>query len=377
MMKPLCRMIVFIFLIFMLASCKTSGTPRPDGEEIQDVGASAQEQDETLTEGRSDSVEETNLKTIAESRGKRFQLCIPYKEKNIVIDGDVSAPDVQHIGYYEYSVCSISESQRENLFKAAFDADKYGFEHNTYMNNDFWEIKRIDDGEEYYTFNVQYDHSGPGISDEEIFNLLNRNANLDDLETNQLQSLEASSLYPAMESILDRCQRLVSAVAPDENYGVDYIRPFGVDGASPFLWVIYARSIDGVPVTAYRDLKFYVDEKGVEYFGGALYKIGETILEEPILSVDEAVEAFAEQVPIFFDEQKLGVAGHFDSQIVISKITLEYLVVKDFDDGPKIVPIWRFQLGSDEASRNLLRDRVLAVDAIQGNLIAERRRDTF
>ena len=100
-------------------------------------------------------------------------------------------------------------------------------------------------------------------------------------------------------------------------------------------------------------------------------------MEEPILSFDEAVEAFAEQVPIFFDEQKLGIAGYFDSQIAVSKITLEYLVVKDLDDGPKIVPIWRFQLGSDEASRNLLRDRVLAVDAIQGNLIAERRRDTF
>ncbi len=377
MMKPFCRTIVFTFLIFMLVSCKTSAVLRPDGDEIQDVGASAQERDGTLTKKHSDSVEETNLKTIAESRGKRIQLCIPYNEKNIVIDGDVSVPDVQHIGCYEYSVSSISESQRENLFKAAFDTNQYQFEHNTYMNNDFWEIKRIDDGEDYYTFNVQYDHSGPGISDEEIFNLLNRNANLDDLETNQLQSLEASSLYPATESILDRCQRMVSSIAPDENYGVDYIRPFGVDGVSPFLWVIYSRSIDGVPVTAYRDLKFYADENGVEYFGGALYKIGESILEEPILSVDEAVEAFAKQVPIFFDEQKLGIAGYFDSQIAVSKITLEYLVIKDLDDGPKIIPIWRFQLGSDEASRNLLRDRVLAVDAIQGNLIAERRRDTF
>ena len=377
MMKPFCRTIVFTFLIFMLVSCKTSAVLRPDGDEIQDVGASAQERDGTLTKKHSDSVEETNLKTIAESRGKRIQLCIPYNEKNIVIDGDVSVPDVQHIGCYEYSVSSISESQRENLFKAAFDTNQYQFEHNTYMNNDFWEIKRIDDGEDYYTFNVQYDHSGPGISDEEIFNLLNRNANLDDLETNQLQSLEASSLYPATESILDRCQRMVSSIAPDENYGVEYIRPVGVDGVSPFLWVIYSRSIDGVPVTAYRDLKFYADENGVEYFGGALYKIGESILEEPILSVDEAVEAFAKQVPIFFDEQKLGIAGYFDSQIAVSKITLEYLVIKDLDDGPKIIPIWRFQLGSDEASRNLLRDRVLAVDAIQGNLIAERRRDTF
>ena len=124
MMKPFCRMIVFTFLIFMLASCKTSAVPRSDGIKKQDVDASAQELGGTSTEKHSDSVEETNLKTIAESRGKRIQLCIPYKENSIVIDGDVSVPDVQHIGCYEYSVCSISENQRENLFKAAFDAEQ-------------------------------------------------------------------------------------------------------------------------------------------------------------------------------------------------------------------------------------------------------------
>lgn len=379
-MKVFYRVAAFFFLLFILTSCKIFGGSTSDGEEThfsEAIVCEGKSDTEQLAETASNSLEKMNQRTLAESDGKRMNLCIPYREKNIVINADVTTFDIQHIDCYEYSIFSTNEHQREALFEAFFDDGKYRIEHNTYMYNDFWEIISCDDESTMYTFNIQYDNSGPGITGEKIFNLLNRKSDLIDFDSNQLQSLKDSTLLPRVENILDRCQRLVSAIAPDENYGVDYIRPFGTEKHEPFLWIVYSQSVDGIPVTAYRDLKFYVDKNGVEYFGGAIYKIGKSILNKPIISVEDALKIFEEQIPLYLDEETLSIDDYFDSQIAITKISLEYLAVVNPNGEPKIMPIWRFQLGFDEASRNLLRDRILAVNAVDGTIVSERRRNTF
>ena len=58
-------------------------------------------------------------------------------------------------------------------------------------------------------------------------------------------------------------------------------------------------------------------------------------------------------------------------------ITLEYMVVKDMYGEPSIVPVWRFLIGSDGDEQSILGDRYIAVNALNGDLIVCRRRNTL
>lgn len=62
---------------------------------------------------------------------------------------------------------------------------------------------------------------------------------------------------------------------------------------------------------------------------------------------------------------------------MVSRITLEYIVVNSSGGKPLITPVWRFWLGSDGDERNFLRYKILAVDALTGDLIWEERGQTI
>ena len=42
-----------------------------------------------------------------------------------------------------------------------------------------------------------------------------------------------------------------------------------------------------------------------------------------------------------------------------------------------ITPVWRFQIGTNDDERNLYRDKILAINAINGEIIQERREKSF
>ena len=48
------------------------------------------------------------------------------------------------------------------------------------------------------------------------------------------------------------------------------------------------------------------------------------------------------------------------------------------DDGRILItPVWRFLLGKDEDERNFLRQKILGIDAVTGELIWEERGETM
>ena len=60
-----------------------------------------------------------------------------------------------------------------------------------------------------------------------------------------------------------------------------------------------------------------------------------------------------------------------NDQIMVSRITLEYIVANSSEGKTLITPVWRFWLGSDDDERNFLRHKILAVYALTGGLIWE------
>ena len=63
--------------------------------------------------------------------------------------------------------------------------------------------------------------------------------------------------------------------------------------------------------------------------------------------------------------------------MTISEITLEYVAIISDDGRILITPVWRFLLGKDEDERNFLRQKILGIDAVTGELIWEERGETM
>ena len=50
-----------------------------------------------------------------------------------------------------------------------------------------------------------------------------------------------------------------------------------------------------------------------------------------------------------------------NDQIMVSRITLEYIVANSSEGKTLITPVWRFWLGSDDDERNFLRHKILDI----------------
>ena len=108
-----------------------------------------------------------------------------------------------------------------------------------------------------------------------------------------------------------------------------------------------------------------MDDSGVQKVFGCLYEVGNTILTDPIISVDKAV--------IF----QMSFQEFDNNTLTVNEITLEYIVVNADDGKAYIRPAWRFVVGENEEQQNRYRDRIIAIDAVTGDLIQGRRGNSF
>lgn len=150
-------------------------------------------------------------------------------------------------------------------------------------------------------------------------------------------------------------------------YACSYVHIYGKDSEQPYMKAFYRRVMDGMPVTVWHNLSTMTSKGSVFSIRiwGSLFSAEEMGLTESILSVEEAVTAL--------QEQAVSLRIQEETSLSVTKITLEYLAVLSPEREPEIVPVWRFYLGEDEAERSLLCERVLAVDAVNGELIWEKR----
>ena len=106
-----------------------------------------------------------------------------------------------------------------------------------------------------------------------------------------------------------------------------------------------------------------MDDNGVEEMKGAFYDTEVTAEYSEVLSAKQAVEALQTQI----DEvnwKEIGISE-------VSKVSLEYVTVKETSGEMTIVPIWRMELGRTEEERILNRNRIIGVHAVTGELIQE------
>lgn len=362
---------VFFTLIFLTA-CQTAPTIPQSGEPeatSSSANSSAPSRSpNTLTDSTTNPSMERNLEAVLQADGLVVTDTLTASSgAQLILDAKVATGNIQKIQRYQYQTQSPSEQFRQTLFNAYFGERASEAIHDT--RNEVWELHNSKTVGDYYLYSTGITTAGPTIPGEKLFSLTYRLVDLYPFEDNLLSSLEQCNASISAETATSLCDKIVKKIASELDYQVDTIRPYGSQGRRPYYEFFYRQVADGMPITSFNDLTFKVDSDGIQYIGGALYSLTPQELPEQILSLEDAVSILRENIDLvsFYEQESLTVGA----------ISLEYIVVLTETQQPIVTPAWRFQLGSDTDSLSMNRVRLLAVDAVTGDLIQGERGMNF
>ncbi len=372
-------MVIIVIISCFLVSC----AQKPNVEERNGVRAATSEHEDTeevqqqntneiitnIPESISaNSVSQRNLDIFVNYEGTKIERVIDVLNKeSFFIDAVIDVDGINRVSQYEYLTKDITEEVRANLFQSVFldAADEAEYDE----LNDVWTLDIDPDIRNYFLYQVSYSNGGTTVSGEQIIILENRYYDLYPFEDNRLSSVSDSKVDVSIDDAIDICKRTVNAIANADNYVADCVQGYGNNGRRPYYKIVFRYTLDGMPISGYNDLTFLFDNNGIEMVKGSLFSVKEIGLTENILSPDEAVERLQEQADFLIFED--------ESQIMVSKVTLEYIVINSPEGKMLITPVWRFWLGNDDDERNFLCHKILAIDALTGELIWDERGHTM
>lgn len=372
-------MIIIVIISCFLVSC----AQKPNVGERNGVRAATSEHEDTeevqqqntneiitnIPESISaNSVTQRNLDIFANYEGTKIERVIDVLNKeSLFIDAVIDVDGINRVSQYEYLTKDITEEVRANLFQSVFldAADEAEYDE----LNDVWTLDIDPDIRNYFLYQVSYSNGGTTVSGEQIIILENRYYDLYPFEDNRLSTVSDSKVDVSIDAAIGICKRTVNAITNADNYVADCVQGYGNNGRRPYYKIVFRYTLDGMPVLGYNDLTFLFDNNGIEMVKGSLFSVKEIGLTKNILSPDEAVERLQEQADFLIFED--------ESQIMVSKVTLEYIVINSPEGKMLITPVWRFWLGNDEDERNFLCHKILAIDALTGELIWDERGHTM
>ena len=321
-----------------------------------------------LTESIDNSVEEEILKILVGCADVKIERTINAPGGSMLfIDADVNVDGIERVSQYEYELADITEEKREALFESVFSelAETAVYDE----LNDVWTLDIDPEIRNYFLYQINHSNGGTTIPGEQIIVLENRYYNLYPFEDNRLASLSDSKVNITLDEVTAICGQVLESITDTDDYVVDYVQAYGNNGRRPYYKIVFKRILDGMPVTAYNNFIFLYDNNGIERLTGSLFSTKEIGLEETILLPEEAVNRLKEQAAFLnFDGE---------SQVTVSKITLEYVVTITPAGKILTTPVWRFWLGVDEDERCFFGHKILGIDAITGELIWEERGQTM
>lgn len=334
------------------------------------------------------TLDEENAQILKDADGQFFHETIQRPDgKSIVLDAQADVESVERVDCYQYEPMSITEEQR-NALLYAYVGDRASEGKNDIQNGIFqaWVLSNSSDPDDIYKYTITHARAGEHVMPYEETIMLEYTpgfCSLYPFDSNMLASVSETDMTTPVEDVIKSCEPLLDAVCGQNQYAVDYVQAYGKDGYAPFYRVIFKQQKDGMPITGYNDLVFLVDDQQIELFMGPVFGVGESLLTAPIIPVEQAVDILRENAAqISFDEfHNLVGDNEFDDlvgdELVIGSITLEYIIMNQVDGTVQIVPAWRFNVGRTDTEMNQLRDRVVAVNAVTGEIIQGRRNFNF
>ena len=373
-MKNSRMMLISILLcLTLLAACQ----PAPDKPTNSDTSSypdisvsQSSNTDENSTDAGSDidSISNSNMELVRSVNGTTMNETITTADgKQISLNAQVNTESVENVQQYQYEVLPVTDELRKTLFTTYFGerASEAVYD----QRNDVWELHNSESIGDYYLYEHTMAMAGESVPGEEIFTLQYRDVNLYPFEDNLLSSLGECGVSTPLEDVISLCSTITDAIAPQSNYTADTVLPYGSQGRRPYYKIFFRRTADGMSITGYNDLSFWVDSNGIQTISGALYELTAQPIFSDLLTLEDAVSTLRENAALidFYGEDTLTVGA----------ISLEYIVTLTETQEAVVVPAWRFQIGSDDDALMINRMRVLAVNAVTGELIQGERGMNF
>ena len=369
---------------FMLSPFLLTACAQQEIIEDQDFSSSIAESDMDVekVESGSDtqqdvSVDISNKDILAAIAGTSVTQTIESSTGRVIsIDAQVDVDGIGRVSCYRYIPQQFTEESRKALLKKMFPAESWDVNNAAVYDTEEAAWKFVTPRGESWIYQVDVSE----IPDEQIMNLERVDEKIDYLKESKVSSVRVSdefSLeeYKLLMEISSACvpmdieqigQKMIETAMGIETYSCNYMHICESEG-NKYVKAVFKQVIDGMPVTVWHNFGTVTTRTSggfPEKEWGSLFSTEEIGLEKPILTLAEAVAAMQEQI----DSLQMQ-----ETQICVTKISLEYLAVISSEGVPEIVPVWRFWLGNDELERSMKCEQIFAVDAVGGELIWENR----
>lgn len=329
---------------------------------------------------QNDTVDGLNKDILATSAGTTVTQTIETSVGGVIsIDAQVDVDGISQVSRYRYIPLQFTEDGRKALLKKWFAAETWDVNEAAVYNanEEKWEfttplgkdcIYQVIGSEnpEGQILNVEVvsaglDYTGENIISSvritpEFINRLN--------EENMLVDEVTAGRTP--NEIQQIGQTIIQTVAGMDAYSCSYMHVCEESKGHRYVKAVFKQTVDGMPVTAWHDFTTVTAEHDVypTRGWGSLFSMEEIGLDKPILTPEEAAAAIQEHI----DSVQIR-----ETQMYVTKISLEYLVVVSSEGVSEIVPVWRFWIGNDEMERIMTCGQILAINAVNGELIWENR----
>ena len=368
---------LFLVQVFLLTACTQQEIRAEQNIPSNIVESSTDvEKPENNPDAQQDvSVDNSNQDILNASVGTTVTQTIETSLGGVIfIDAQVDVDGVNRVSRYKYIPQQFTEEKRKALLKQKFPAEDWDVNEAAMYNEkaNAWEI--VTPRGESWVCQVRDSQ----ILGEQIINIERIDIALDYAEVSDVSPIRLYNTPDADKRLLveiinsktseiEQIGQIITASITEEIiYFCNYIYICGEDGGHPYAKAVFKRTVDGMPVTAWHNFSTATSKES--HFPmkvwGSFYSMEEIGLTETILTPTEAVAAMQEQID-FIQMQ--------ETQMCVTKISLEYLAVISSKGELEIVPIWRFWMGNDEMERNMMCEQIFAVNAVSGELIWENR----
>lgn len=377
--KKFCVAIVFMLSSLLFTACAKQETSGGQGVRSGTVENSSVEKVESSPEVQQDvTADISNQDILAACAGTTVTQTIENSSGGAIsIDAQIDVDGISRVSCYRYIPLQFTEESRKALLAKWFPAES-------------WDVNKAalyDEKKDVWEFvtplgkNWIYQITASEIPDEQILNLERVDARPDYTkeskvafvqityelaEEDMLLMMEVTGCVPAEIERIG--QETVETIAGMDTYSCNYIHICEESGGHRYVKAVFKQVIDGMPVTVWHNFSTVTTNNEIfptkEW--GSLFSTEEIGLDKPILTPEEAVAAMQEQI----DSVQMQ-----ETQMCITKISLEYLSVISSEGAPEIVPVWRFWPGKDERERSMMCGQIFAVNAVSGDLIWENRGD--
>lgn len=298
---------------------------------------------------------------IADYNGKIYSREL---KNGIKMDAYAFVPDISELNVYLYETKMCDDNVRNEILEAVFEQGIDLFDEDI-RNPGYFEYKYGERAGDYYLYHTIYPCAGPTICGEMAFMLYNAAPNLYPFEENIVPDSDSFSVLIREFNPFDLAEQTIGNIDCYKGWERQYFVPYGTQGRNPFFRVVYKMKQDNLYVNAYNDTYLLIDQSGIQTFTGIFFDLIKENDIEQVMPLEDAIDTLEEMLP------ETDVAEY--SEVVIDRITIEYIVMQEDDGSVRCYPFWRFYLSYDEYAGRENQNLICGINMINGAFICEER----